>query len=341
MVCCVVLSTSTKVVAGAHRILLTHLDIPISITERLLVLGYSTDDLDAHHDKEGWKWETLINEPRLLTETSAQMFFVILLATNIHPFYFIFSEVWKKILPQLEETLSMRKALHRLINRKNLLRSIEDHFNSNLSFLEHMDGESDQITSINLSALYRCFPEIQAMLDDPDCVAPVPDNMWTALDESFYEVLFALSEKVEDECAVAMETAYQIAGESNIPDRSTVSHEVPPPILLRASSFFKHGRKLMSYAGVLKLRADTPLEKRQEEWHKEVPEGVIGMAKTLLRSMSFPETTSMLSLEKLGRVFSCQRCLRYDNHGEQFAWSGLVSFSSCNCPTLADDDGAL
>ncbi len=126
-------------------------------------MGYSTDDLDARHDEKGWTWETLIDQPRLLTETSSLMLsFVILSVIDIH---FNFCKVWKKILPQLEETLHMRKPLHQIINRKNrknLIHSIEVHFTLILWRLEDTRGKADQIESINLATLYKQFPAFQA-----------------------------------------------------------------------------------------------------------------------------------------------------------------------------------
>ncbi len=206
-----------------------------------------------------------------------------------------------------------------------MIHSIEDYFVYNLRSLKHMDGKADQFASINLATLYRYFPAFQAMLDDPDCVRPVPDETWETLDGGFVDALTVLSKKVESEGRATMEDAYQIAGEPNISDKGILTDDMVPLILLRATYFFKHEHNLMSYAGILKLRADTPFGKRQEEWYKEVPKGVIGMAKALLRHLSLPENASMLSLEKLGKVFVCQRCLRYDTIGEDLAWSGLVS----------------
>ncbi len=98
----------------------------------------------------------------------------------------------------------------------------------------------------------------------------------------------------------------------------------------------------MSYAGILKLRANTPFEMRPEEWHKEVPEGVIGMAKTLLRSMSFPEDYEHVVFGEVraGVLLSTMFALRQ-------LWPRLrvVRAGECNpfviVVYLAHDDGAL
>jgi len=41
-----------------------------SIEDRLFAMGYSLEDLDARHDEQGWKWKTLLQQPRPLTEKS-------------------------------------------------------------------------------------------------------------------------------------------------------------------------------------------------------------------------------------------------------------------------------
>ncbi len=58
-----------------------------------------------------------------------------------------------------------------------------------------------------------------------------------------------------------------------------------------------------------------------------MPEGIIGVARALLQHMSLPETSSMLFLEKLGKQFRCDRCLRYKGWpgDDAMTWSGLVS----------------
>lgn len=50
--------------------LLIHFTFSFSIKERLLTMGYTADDLETHYDKDGWKWDTLLDQPRQLTETS-------------------------------------------------------------------------------------------------------------------------------------------------------------------------------------------------------------------------------------------------------------------------------
>ncbi len=168
---------------------------------------------------------------------------LLLTRTDISSLLF-FYKVWKNILPKLEETLRLRKDLHRIINRKNLTHSIEDGFSLNLCIMKEISGCGDEVASIHLTTLYRYFPAFQAMLDDPNCVDPISDKMWDAFDQGFENAVNALSSKVERECAVVMKTAYRIAGLSSIPDKST--SDAIPPVLLRATSFFKHNRCLMS-----------------------------------------------------------------------------------------------
>lgn len=174
------------------------------------------------------------------------------------------------------------------------------------------------------------------MIDDPECVEPIPEDLLDALDEEFEDVVTGFAKEIEKDCAATMEEAYQISGcraekgaisESSSSAEGVASKDVIAPILLRGTSLFRYERSFMSYAGILKSRANTPYDKRPAEWHKdlEVPEGVIGFASALLRHMSLPENASMVSLEKLGRQFCCQRCLWDNNFGEKLSWSALVS----------------
>lgn len=294
-------------------------------------MGYTISDLNAHDDKKGWKWGVYLDQPVPLTDISTPTFISSLPLNNFHlePFFYA---AWKSMLPKLEKTLRLRKGHHQSMKRDQLMRSISDRF----FYLWHVREPADQIASINPETLYKFFPDFQAILDNPNYVGPIPDYMWKTLEDTFEGVVNALAKEAEAKCVSTMEAAYRTAGVAiesgagDIPSTSTEDSDMVPRVLLHGVSLFKHRRTFMSYAGILKLRDDTPPVYRDKEWHKggvEVPEGVIGIARALLRNLSLPESTTMLFLENLGNAFCCRRCWRRKKNSKCLTWSALVSLS--------------
>ncbi len=200
--------------------------------------------------------------------------------------------------------------LRRRVNHKKMICSFEDHFLS--LWTRKSQTQYDHIASINPTSLFDYFPEVKAMANNPDCVGPVSDGVWKAIDDGFENAVKVLAKEVEDNCAAMMYKAYQGA-ETSKPissDNSTPANDTIHPILLRATSLFKyedHVGKMTSYAGILKLRAE--FSRYREHWRVnwkdglEVPTGIIDTASALLRHMGLSETSSMLSLENLGAAF--------------------------------------
>ncbi len=178
------------------------------------------------------------------------------------------------------------------------------------------------------------------MMDDPNCIGPVPEEVLKSIDNGFGAAAKSFTKVIKDECAAMMDKAYQepdndgVKNDSDTLEISASTKDTVSAILLHATSLFKYKHKkcdgnLVSYARSLKLRASiiVPRE-RSADWYREdieVPKGVIGMTSALLRRMSLPETSSMLFLENFGKVFRCDRCLRYGTWWDAMTWSGLVS----------------
>lgn len=205
-----------------------------------------------------------------------------------------------------------------------MVRSIESRFIS----LWQSRRKSDQIASLNPTSLTNYFPAVRALLDDPEFIGPVPDNVWKALDVGFEDAAHAFAKAIEGECAAMFD---QKSAGSNTDSRATgtFSKDAINPVLSVATSLFKYKPfqgSLISYAGILKLRMEYgPRSSEFQMEGPEVPEGVVDIANMLLRHMSLPETSSMLFLEKIGKQFRCDRCLRYDSCHDAMTWSRLVS----------------
>ncbi len=92
------------------------------------------------------------------------------------------------------------------MNHKKLTSFFEKRFFS----LWESRKQADQIASIHPTSLFDYFPEIKAMVDDPDCIGPVPEDVWKALDDGFENAANTFAKAVEGECAAMMDKAYQI-----------------------------------------------------------------------------------------------------------------------------------
>ncbi len=143
----------------------------------------------------------------------------------------------------------MRKDRHRIINHKKLTCSIENRFTS----LWHSNKHAFQIASINPTSLFDYFPDFKTLINDPNCVGPVPDDLWKALDDGFEDAAETFAKVVEDECAAMMDNAYQIADkfvENGTMIEASALNNSPgaedstsiPRTLLRGTSLFKHNK---------------------------------------------------------------------------------------------------
>ncbi|KAH8113510.1 hypothetical protein DFH11DRAFT_304825 [Phellopilus nigrolimitatus] len=71
-----------------------------TILAKLEMLGYSEADVSTELDEQGWKWKALVEQPRELTDRT-----------------------WKTLLPQLQETIRLRRGKNAQLKIENLIRA--------------------------------------------------------------------------------------------------------------------------------------------------------------------------------------------------------------------------
>ncbi len=204
--------------------------------------------------------------------------------------------------------------------------------------------KGDWTSTIDWNNLLKYFSAVEALFKERDCKKPLTNELWNTVKLGFDAAVDAFAKEVEDESVAMVATAYSaenIATELvdevemlSLADghlRSS-SKEVVPSILLRGASLFKCEGKVISYAGLLLVKAcanrrDHVVPTEFQEPRIEVPQNTISIARALLRHMSLPPTTGMIWLENLGKAFRCDRCLRGYGPFARVAltWPGLVS----------------
>lgn len=261
------------------------------------------------------------------------------------------NEVWQNIFPQLKETLRLRMERNQTIRYENLERAVADRFR----WLQWKKKDNTWTSTVDWLNLLKYFPGVEALFKDVNYRKPITVELLKSIDDGFDSAVNSFAKEVEEECVSKMGTAYLADrttttegsdGAENVSDSSAndtlSSMGIVPSILLRGTSLFKYDGKLVSYAGLLPLKARAnrrfrigrPEPKKEEV---QVPEGVIAIARALLHHLSIPATTSMLWLENLGKVFRCDRC--FGGYGPYarvaLTWSILVSLCFFTAPGRA------
>lgn len=82
-----------------------HLIYPLpSIMKKLEELGYSSDDFITRYDEKWWKWNSLVCQPRPLTDRGKSHLVAYIPDITQRPFL-----AWNIMRPKLEETIRLRK----------------------------------------------------------------------------------------------------------------------------------------------------------------------------------------------------------------------------------------
>ncbi|KLO18515.1 hypothetical protein SCHPADRAFT_993552 [Schizopora paradoxa] len=283
-----------------------------SITARLLEMGYTKEDLETKFDDEDFaqEWFDILRRPTLFT---------------------LFE--WNEILPRLIEMIGARRIYSIPARRERMLGRIEY-----LYLMKRMVMRMGHATKIFTSdEVYEQYPELKAMLDDPKYCGPIPEGFGDGIEGA----VNALVKNVEDNLVAKLNAAYlRVGGLSmdnsvaeelqSVPDENTSTQgSRNVPLILRLATSFFHDKSarssLASYATLLRTRSLACFKSSQNQWLEgiSVPQNAIVIAKALLRHLSISETSTMLFLQKLGMVFVCERCAKYDRC-TRMSWERLV-----------------
>ncbi|KAI5123144.1 hypothetical protein M0805_000847 [Coniferiporia weirii] len=157
-----------------------------SIFARLRALGYTDEDFVESAYGDGSKWDSLIHQPRELTE-----------------------RIWKNVLPQLEETIRKRREFKAKQALQTLLRQrraeLEAYYRDYCNFWAET---GIKFPPINMAEL-RELPEVKPLLERN---SEISEDEWHEVRRQLPRVFREHRERIRGDCAAFVEKARQEAG---------------------------------------------------------------------------------------------------------------------------------
>ncbi|KAH8116087.1 hypothetical protein DFH11DRAFT_1259176 [Phellopilus nigrolimitatus] len=279
----------------------------ISVLNKLRALGYTNGDFypGGSFDESGWKWDSLLHQPRKLTERT-----------------------WNNIRWKLEQTIHLRREKRRLAHRSPLLELCCEVIKSD-------EGKNCCVTASTFFAL----PDIAALVNAVDISQE--DREYTRI--KFVEFIEASRQKVEGECAVKLTDVRRNAGLdsrgfNSLPWPETEGNSVDSETLVRHATAFwvrppanyLFAVNVRTFADIMRalcirsVQTFTQPDKMYDNWehmpYRPTPI-VLRIADALFADLCFPPSTTMVQMEELGPVFTCQRCTVTQR---RMSWTDLV-----------------
>ncbi|KAH8115068.1 hypothetical protein DFH11DRAFT_143824 [Phellopilus nigrolimitatus] len=280
-----------------------------SIGIKLAQLGYTEADYRTGDDEENWKWNSLVDQPRPLTD-----------------------RIWKNILPQLEETIRLRREKKTRLEKEQLfkkrqqkLREIAETF---------VCSESGKTCYVAPAELFK-QPLAKQFIESDGTGTDLCEAQWLSIKQQMVEFSKVRQREIEEEYASAIVIARRNAGlpaistklmESSEDKRETQTGKSKSDGVLQHPTAFFGSRYLKLFTSILEDRHDYCWREfrwsRGNQWEHSQPacNGIL-YADALYSELDLPSTTmdDMLALEK---SFVCLRC--DPTFRELMTWTDLV-----------------
>ncbi|KAH8116967.1 hypothetical protein DFH11DRAFT_1578405, partial [Phellopilus nigrolimitatus] len=261
-----------------------------SIYNKLAELGYTQADYRTDGDQKDWKWDSLIDQPRPLTD-----------------------RIWKNILPQLEETIRLRREKRARIAKER--RRSERRYKLRKLAEKFVCSESGKTCYVAPVELYK-QPLARQFVESDEEGTALSEAQWLSIKQQVVEFSKVRQREIEEEAASALVAARREAG---LPAISTISIEFSEDkrevqdgegksasVLQHPTAFFG-SRDLKLFTGILDERHDYCHKEydcaRGERWVLRQParNGVL-YADALYSELGLPSAT-MDDMLALGESF--------------------------------------
>ncbi|KAH8116966.1 hypothetical protein DFH11DRAFT_1141796 [Phellopilus nigrolimitatus] len=266
-----------------------------SIYNKLTALGYTQADYRTDGDQKDWKWNSLIDQPRPLTD-----------------------RIWKNILPQLEETIRLRREKRARIAKER--RRSERRYKLRKLAEKFVCSESGKTCYVAPVELYK-QPLARQFVESDEEGTALSEAQWLSIKQQVVEFSKVRQREIEEEAASALVAARREAGlpaisaisiESSEGKREVQAGEGKSVSVLQHPTAFFGSRDLKPFTGILDERHDYCHKEfdcaRGERWVLRQParNGVL-YADALYSELGLPSTT-MNDMLALGESFVCLRC---------------------------------
>ncbi|KAH8115098.1 hypothetical protein DFH11DRAFT_1543794 [Phellopilus nigrolimitatus] len=157
-----------------------------SIFIKLAELGYTEDDYQTQRDEKHWKWNSLIDQPRPLTD-----------------------RIWKNIRPQLEETIRLRRELRTRLEKERCIKERQRKLAEIAK--SFADSEEGKMCCIIHSDLLK-LPIAKQILDSDEPGSDIPQVHQTTLKQQMVEMSKGRQLKLEEEVSSKVLSTRHAAG---------------------------------------------------------------------------------------------------------------------------------
>ncbi|KAH8115088.1 hypothetical protein DFH11DRAFT_144926 [Phellopilus nigrolimitatus] len=265
-----------------------------SIFIKLAELGYTEDDYQPHYDEKHCMWNSLVDQPRPLTD-----------------------RIWKNILPQLEETIRLRRE-----KRERFAQTIKERRRKKLHQLAEgivwcKEGKACYIVPSEVFEL----PAAKEFIESDGTKTNIGVAQWLSIKQQMVEFSRVRQREIEEDCVSAIVTARRKAGlpaistiliESSEDKREIRTGKSKSGGVLQHPTAFFGGRCLKQFTGILEDRHEHCRGEfrwtRGNQWEPSQPtcNGIL-YADALYSELDLPSTT-MNDMLALGESFVCLRC---------------------------------
>ncbi|THH03238.1 hypothetical protein EW145_g6415 [Phellinidium pouzarii] len=294
------------------------------IFDNLRELGYTDEEFRTNCDEYGWKWKNLINQPRRLTD-----------------------RIWKNILPQLEETIRLRrekKALRakelRIYDRRRNLQGLSH------EFVSSDEGRTCCVVYTELVGM-SVFQEV---VNSDEAGKDISKKDWDLIKQKMLDMSENRTQKLADKAASSLMSTRREFGLPDIfPDSLSEEGPVNNAILQHPTSFIENPRTrtlelpLTFGASIDHLRKHCSYyftsNPRHAQWELgKVARSTLSIADALYASIGAGVASTLDGMEALGKSFICMRCSSLTRRC--LSWIELVQHFWFELEAFKDRDSA-